>query len=78
MKAYLKTKSNFKNSNGIALDIVEISVKRVTCLVPFHGFDRQGTPLGIVVKADFHLNEVESFTHHVFDDAEIECAKINR
>lgn len=66
MKATVNTNSNFKNSNGLQLEVVEIYGNRVTCLIPFYGFDSNKNPAGNMVKADFLLSEIIEFTKHKF------------
>lgn len=66
MKAIVKTNSNYKNCNGLQLEVVEIHGNRVTCLMPFYGFDSDKQPAGNMVKADFLLSEIIEFTKHKF------------
>ena len=64
MKAIFKTKSNFKNTNGVELKVVEICNFRISCEVPFHGFDKKGN-LNIeddkIVIGDFNIKELVEF-----------------
>lgn len=44
MKAVMNTKSNYKNCNGVQLEVVECKGTRVSCYVPYDGFDKKGKP----------------------------------
>ena len=61
MEAVVKTVSNFKKANGKKLEVVEIRGNRVSCKVPFYGFDIKGRPQGSLVTADFKLREIVEF-----------------
>lgn len=62
MQAIMNTKSNYKNCNGIRLEVVEVKGKRISCYVPYNGFNKQGKPN---IKndrnciADFSIKELE-------------------
>ncbi len=49
--ATFKTKSNFRNLNGVLLEVVEMSAQRITCAI----FDEE---LGKTINADFYLKEL--------------------
>ena len=62
MKVIANTKSNFKNANGIPLEVVEIIGRRVSAKVPFYGFNEKcQSNGGNYVTADFSLDEVVEF-----------------
>jgi hypothetical protein len=61
MEAIVKTVSNFKNANGRKLKVVELKGDRVSCKVPFYGFNRKGEPQGNEVTADFKIREIVEF-----------------
>lgn len=62
MKAIMNTKSNYKNCNGIKLEVVECKGTRISCKVPYDGFKKDGTPVNSDKKreiiADFSIKEV--------------------
>lgn len=61
MKAIMNTKSNYKNSNGVLLDVVECKGKRISCYVPYGGFNAKGIQNVMhdrMVVADFSIREV--------------------
>lgn len=59
MKAVMNTKSNYKNCNGVQLEVVECKGTRISCYVPYDGFDKEGKPNSTkLVIADFSLKEV--------------------
>ena len=39
IKAVFKTGSNYKNSNGKALDVVNLNGTTIDCKVPYYGFN---------------------------------------
>jgi hypothetical protein len=55
MKAVVKTKSNFRNLNGQALEVHEIAGNRVSCIV----YDELAYNGRLIT--DFTLKEVERF-----------------
>ena len=57
MKAFIKTKSNYKNCNGRELEVVEIQGKMICCLVPENGFDKEGNEIGGMINADFNIEK---------------------
>ena len=63
MKAIVKTKSNFRQVNGVKLEVVECVGTRVTCKVPF--YENEKLLKGVkMIAADFNINEVvELFTN---------------
>jgi len=61
MKAVMNTKSNYKNCNGIQLEVVECKGTRISCYVPYDGFDKNGshnTNRDRMIVADFSTKEV--------------------
>lgn len=58
MKATFKTKSNYKNCNGIKLSVVEANLDSISCEVPMYGFDLKGEAHGSMVTASFHIKEL--------------------
>ena len=61
MKAIMNTKSNYKNCNGIKLDVWECRGTRISCYVPYDGYDKKGNPIGgnkKMIIADFSIKEV--------------------
>jgi len=50
LKAKINTKSNFRNLNGVTLEVIEISGSRVSCIY----FDRIN-----YITIDFTLQEVQ-------------------
>jgi hypothetical protein len=60
--AIVQTGSNYKNCNGKPLKVVELKGTRVTCEIPFYGFDKEGKAIGDkIIHSDFILNEVIRF-----------------
>ena len=62
MKAIMNTKSNYKNCNGVLLDVVECKGTRISCYVPYNGFNSKGVQITMhdrMVIADFSLKEVQ-------------------
>lgn len=61
MKAVMNTKSNYKNCNGIKLEVVECKGTRISCYVPYDGFDKSGSfnvNRDRMIIADFSVKEV--------------------
>lgn len=61
MKAVMNTKSNYKNCNGIQLEVVECKGTRISCYVPYNGFHKSGTHninRDKMIIADFSIKEV--------------------
>lgn len=54
MLAQVKTKSNYRNLNGVFLPVKEISGKRVSCVVYVEEIDRN-------ITVDFTLSEIMQF-----------------
>lgn len=59
MKAIIKTKSNYKNCNGVELEIIEFLGTIVACKVPECGFDKNKQPIGHFITSDFNIKEIE-------------------
>ena len=63
LKAIFNTKSNYKNSNGIPLEIVEQIDTRISVKMPSYGFNEDKTPIGdTYITADFHIKELVKFS----------------
>lgn len=62
MKNYItvKTKSNYKNANGIKLEVVQFLGVIVSAKIPEYGYNEQGEPQGSYITADFDLKEITS------------------
>lgn len=62
MKNYItvKTKSNYKNANGIKLEVVQFLGVIVSAKVPQQGYNEHGEPQGDYITADFDLKEITS------------------
>ncbi len=60
MKAIFKTKSNFRNTNGIELKVIEIIGTRITAIFNDEIIGE--------IKIDFHLSEVVKFTKGFVDN----------
>lgn len=67
MKAVMNTKSNYKNCNGIKLEVVECKGTRISCYVPYGGYNSKGLPNvdgskpkehNRMIIADFSIKEV--------------------
>ena len=64
LKAKFKTKSNYKNSNGQWLEVVEISGKRISCSMPEFGFGNILSKSSIRYHtADFDVSEIVEFNN---------------
>ena len=59
MKKIVKTKSNYKNCNGVELEIIEFLGTIIACKVPDGGFDKNKQPIGKFITADFNIKEIE-------------------
>jgi hypothetical protein len=62
MKVTVNTKSNFRNLNGVELDVSEIHGTRVSCAVFNEDLNASET-------IDFTLSEVVKFSRHEFEIA---------
>ena len=62
MKNYItvNTKGNYKNANGIKLEVVQFLGVIVSAKVPEYGYNEQGEPQGSYITADFNLKEITS------------------
>ena len=61
MKAVMNTKSNYKNCNGVQLEVVECKGNRISCYVPYYGFHKSGcfnVNRDRMIIADFSIKEV--------------------
>ena len=58
----VNTKSNYKNANGIKLEVIQFLSHMVSAKVPQHGYNEQGAPQGDYITADFQLKEITSIT----------------
>lgn len=60
MKAIMNTRSNYKNCNGIKLNVQECRGTRISCYIPYDGFDKIGNPINgkNMIIADFTIKEV--------------------
>ena len=60
MKNYItvQTKGNYKNANGVKLEVVQFLGVIVSAKVPEYGYNEQGEPQGDYITADFNLKEI--------------------
>ena len=56
----VQTKGNYKNANGIKLEVVQFLGVIVSAKVPEYGYNEQGEPQGDYITADFDLKEITS------------------
>lgn len=62
MKNYItvQTKGNYKNANGVKLEVIQFLGVIVSAKVPEYGYNEQGEPQGDYITADFDLKEITS------------------
>lgn len=56
------TKNNYKNANGIKLEVVHFLGSIISAKVPEYGYNQQGEPQGDFITSDFSLKEITSIT----------------
>jgi len=56
----VQTKGNYKNANGVKLEVVQFLGVIVSAKVPEYGYNEQGEPQGSYITADFDLKEITS------------------